>query len=300
MTENKDVDMEEIYKNVKSTPSYSSKINDFLRQNETQSLHRRVAKKRFPTRRIVTYYPYQIMMADLIEYTQPGYRHANRGYKYILLVIDCFSKFVWTRPLKKKDKISTSEAFESILDSFEELPNSIITDEGLEFYNRPMNQLYDNYGIVHYSIKTARKASIAERAIQTIKNRLEKYFYQNKTKRWIDVLDQFTKNYNNTPHRSIGMAPSSVSEKNREKVFKHMFPKIDDHIQPRLKKGDIVRILEKKKLFDKGYRRSWSQELYTVASVHQRAGIEWYKLTDQEGKLSQKTHYYWELNKVSK
>ena len=96
------------------------------------------------------------------------------------------------------------------------------------------------------------------------------------------------------------MAPSSVSDRNREKVFKHMFPKIDDHIQPRLKKGDIVRILEKKKLFDKGYRRSWSQELYTVASVHQRAGIEWYKLADQEGKVSQKTRYYWELNKVSK
>ena len=217
-----------------------------------------------------------------------------------VLVIDCFSKAIWTRPLKKKDKISTAEAFKSILESLEEIPNSIITDEGLEFYNRPMNELYRKYSIVHYSIKSSRKASIAERAIQTLKNRFEKYFYQNKTKRWIDVLVQFTENYNQTPHRSIGMAPSSVSDKNREKVFKHMFPHIKDNIKPRLRKGDVVRLLEKKKLFDKGYRRSWSTELYTVASVHQRAGIVWYKLEDEDGDVSQKTRYYWELNKVSK
>ena len=293
-------DIRQIYTKVKSIPSYSSKINEFLKSNETSSLHRRVTKRRFPTRKIITYYPYQILMADLIEYTQPGYRHANGGNKYILLVIDCFSKFVWTRPLKKKDKISTAEAFKSILESLKEIPNSIITDEGLEFYNKPMNELYDKYSIIHYSIKTARKASIAERAIQTLKNRFEKYFYQYKTKRWIDVLDQFTENYNQTPHRSIGMAPASVNETNRAKVFKQMFPHINDRIKPRLKKGDIVRLLEKKKLFDKGYRRSWSTDLYAIASVHQRAGVEWYKLEDKDGKINQKAIYYWELNKVSK
>ena len=294
-----ELDMNQVYTNIKSTPSFSSKINAFLKKNETYSLHRRVAKKIFPTRRIITHYPYQIFMADLIEYTQPGYRHANRGYKYILLVIDCFSKFIWTRPMKKKDKITTADAMDSILRELDNHPNSIITDEGLEFYNRPMNEIYEKYGIVHYSIKTARKASIAERAIQTLKNRLERYFYKNKTKNWLDVLDQFTLNYNNTPHRSIGMAPSDVSEKNREKVYKRMFSHIDDHIKPRLNKGDIVRLLEKKKVFDKGYKRSWSKELYAIAKVHQRSGVVWYNLEDKDGNINPKTRYYWELNKVS-
>ena len=65
-----------------------------------------------------------------------------------------------------------------------------------------------------------------------------------------------------------------------------------------LKKGDIVRLLEKKKLFDKGYKRSWSKELYTIESSHQKSGIVWYHLKDQNGKVSLKTRYYWELNKV--
>ena len=158
--------------------------------------------------------------------------------------------------MKKKDKESSAEAMDKILSNLDNHPNTIITDEGLEFYNNAINKIYDKYGILHYSIKTARKASIAERAIQTIKNRYEKYFYKNKTKKWIDVLPEMTKNYNQTPHRSIGLAPSSVTFHNREAVFKRQFPKIDLHKTPRLKKGDIVRLLEKKKLFDKGYKRS--------------------------------------------
>ena len=63
-----------------------------------------------------------------------------------------------------------------------------------------------------------------------------------------------------------------------------MFPKIDVHKTPRLKKGDIVRLLEKKRLFDKGYKRSWSKELYTIESTHQKSGVVWYHLKDQNGK----------------
>ena len=50
---------------------------------------------------------------------------------------------------------------------------------------------------------------------------------------------------------SLNVEVTSVNETNRAKVFKQMFPHINDRIKPRLKKGDIVRLLEKKKLFDK-------------------------------------------------
>lgn len=96
-------------------------------------------------------------MADVIEYTQPGYRQANNGYKYILLVIDCFSKIVWTRPMKKKNKETTAEAMDSVLSSLDNHPNTVITDEGLEFYNRATNDVFQKYGILHYSIKLGKK-----------------------------------------------------------------------------------------------------------------------------------------------
>ena len=95
------------------------------------------------------------------------------------------------------------------------------------------------------------------------------------------------------------MAPVTVNNRNRKKVFNHMFPHIHAQSTPRLGTGDTVRLLEKKALFDKGYTRSWTKELYTVASVHQKSGVVWYKLKDQDGKVIPKTRYYWELNKVS-
>ena len=73
-------------------------------------------------------------MGDLIQYTQPGYKKANNGYKYILLLIDCFTKMIYGRPLKTKNQFDTATAFESIFRDFTEFPNTIITDDGLEFF----------------------------------------------------------------------------------------------------------------------------------------------------------------------
>jgi hypothetical protein len=293
-----DRDLEEIYVNTRSTPSYSAKIIQFLKKNENHSLHRRIVKRKYTTRKIITHYPRQIFMADLIEYSQPGLKHAIGDYKYILVVIHCFSKMLWTRLMKKKDKNTTSEAFQSILSSMDNHPNTIITDDGLEFFNKDVKDVFKTYGIHLYSTKSDEKASMAERVIQTIKRRLEKTLYANKSKPWIDYLEQTTKNYNNTPHRSISMAPSRVNDLNREKVFKAMFPNIEQHMTPRLSKGDLVRVLLKKKLFDKGYKRAWSKKLNNVASVHQKSGVVWYKLLDPASDKFNKTRYYSELIKV--
>ena len=59
--------------------------------------------------------------------------------------------------------------------------------------------------------------------IQTLKGRLEKYFWQNKTKRYVDILQTIVKNYNRTPHWSIGMIPVQVNRSNTEKVLKKLY-----------------------------------------------------------------------------
>lgn len=143
------------------------------------------------------------------------------------------------------------------------------------------------------------KASVVERVIQTLKSRLEKYFSLNKTKKWVDVIDQIVKNYNSTPHRSIGMAPNQVSDKNSKKVFNKLFPDIHLVAKPRLKSGNIVRILKNKSIFDKGYAKSWSDELYKIERVKQSAGRVWYTLSDSEGGKVTGIHYYWALNLVA-
>ena len=298
VTQNLEDDLEQVYTKVKSAPNYSAKIAEFLRKNNVHSTHRRVVKKTFPRRHIIVHFPFQIFMADLIEYLQPDFKHANRNYGYILVTIDVFSKMVYARPVKKKDKFSVSQALQSILINLDHYPNTLITDEGLEFYNSNVKELLDKYGIHHYSIKTKMKASVVERFNRTLRQKLEKYFVRNNTKCWVDVLQQFVDNYNNTPHRSIGMAPSKVTDANADQVFKELFPDIELESKPRLSVGDTVRILKEKTIFEKGYKQTWSDELYKIRDVKQAAGRIWYELDDLEGVKVSGIKYYWELNLV--
>ena len=138
-----------------------------------------------------------------------------------------------------------SEGFKIILEKLDHFPNSIITDQGLEFYNSSVQKVFQTYGIHHYHTKskTKWKAAMAERVIRTLKSRMEKYFYQHKTKRWIDFLPQLVKNYNNTPHRTIGMAPSQVTDQNSAAIYKKVFGNTNLKVIPRLGVGDRVRII---------------------------------------------------------
>ena len=95
-------DIKQIYSNVKSLPSFSSKIQEFFRTDETSSLHKRIRRK-FRRRQTVAHYPYDLCMADLAFFTGPGMAQANNGNKYVLVFIDVFSKMCFVEPLKNKN-----------------------------------------------------------------------------------------------------------------------------------------------------------------------------------------------------
>ena len=297
--ENEQNAINQIYSNVRSIPNYSTKILDFLRTNETPSVHKRIIRK-FRLRQTVAHYPYDLCMADLAFFTAPGMAKANNGYKYVLVFIDVFTKMCYVEPLKNKEAITTLIAFEKILRRLPFTPNHIITDVGTEFYNWQVQKLFKENGIVHYSLRGQHKASIAERMIQTLKGRIEKFLWKNNTKRYLDVLQQIVDNYNRTPHRSIGMAPIKVNRSNTEKVFKKMYKDYALKTDPRLRVGDKVRIARLKTLFRKGYTRRWSMELYTIVSAKSRGGVDYYKVADDAGNVLPRQRYYFELNLVQR
>ena len=291
--------LEKLYSNIRSVPSYSAKIADFLKTHDTHSQYRRIIKRNFPRRRVIARFPFEIWMGDLIEY--PNYKFYNNGFKYILLLIDCFTKVVYSAPLKRKAKEYSADAFESIFKNLDQFPINLVTDGGREFFNTSVNKIFDNYGIHHYKTvtKTSWKASQAERAIKTIKTRLEKYFALNKTKKWINVLEQFVNNYNETPHSSHGLAPINVNDENRDHVYKTMYPKKDLTVVCRLKKGDKVRKIREKKLWEKGYTANWSEEIFVISSVRQSNTVCYYKLSHIDGEEISGIYYYYQLNLVS-
>ena len=292
--------LQKLYEDIASVPNFSAKINDFLRTHDLHSKFRRVTKKRFPRRRVIARFPFEIFMADLIEY--PQYKVINKGYVYILLLIDCFTKKIYLAPMKKKDKHHAALAFETIFKEFDEFPVNLVTDGGKEFFNSLVAKVFQNYGINHYKTpsKTKWKASMAERAIQTIKNRLQKLFVKRQNNIWIDVIEQIGKNYNATPHSSHKLAPQDVGPENRDEVYKRLYPERDVTIVCKLNVGDKVRKIKEKTEFEKGYTQKWSDEIYTIKSVRQSNGVCWYKLENLRKELQDGIWYYYQLNLVAR
>ena len=241
-------------------------------------------------------------MADLIEYPRKQSKRANGGYVYILILIDCFTKKVWAAPMKNKSKEHSAEAFNSILKHFDQFPKNLITDGGLEFFNSSVQKIFQSFGINHFKLptRTQWKTSMAERVIQTIKSRLERIFDKRGNRKWLDVLDDIISNYNQTPHRSIGMAPQDVTDENRDEVFKRLYPHSNLTVVCKLKVGDKVRKIIEKSLFDKGYSKKWTDEVYKISDSRQSNTVCWYKLTDLQNKEVPGIWYYYQLKLVAR
>ena len=62
----------------------------------------------------------------------------NEGIRFLLCVIDIFSKYAWVIPLKDKRGITITNAFKKILDESNRTPNKIWVDKVSEFYNRSL------------------------------------------------------------------------------------------------------------------------------------------------------------------
>ena len=147
-------------------------------------------------------------------------KKTNDGTAFLLTVIDVFSKRAWCITLKNKSAVSLVVAFVPLLSN--KAPINLQTDKGSEFLNRALQMLLKEYGLQHFATHIEEtKASIVERFnITSWKIRMWRYFTRKQSVRYVDVLQNFVRSYNNTFHRIIGMTPSEVNTTNQEEVSK--------------------------------------------------------------------------------
>ena len=136
----------------------------------------------------------------------------NKGFRFLLCVIDIFSKYAWVIPLKDKKGVSIVNAFQIILKESSLKPNKIWVDKGSEFYNISFKKWLRDNNIEVYSTNNEGKSVIAERFIRTIKNKVYKYMNSISKNVDIDELDDIVKKYYNTYHTSIKMKPVDVKD----------------------------------------------------------------------------------------
>lgn len=252
-----------------------------VKEQIVHELHK-PARRTFKRRSVLLKGIDDLWQADLVEMIP--YAGSNKGYKYLLTVIDCFSKYAWVVPIKNKTASEVCRGFEKILS--ERKPNNLHTDNGKEFYNKMFRKLMKNNDINHYSTFSNLKASIIERFNRTLKSAMWKKFSLQGSYCWLSILPALVDKYNKTKHSTIKMAPASVrGSKVEAQLLKDVYSKRSSPNKIiKFGVGDRVRISKYKAQFAKGYQPSWSTEIFTVAEVRKTVPVT-YHLKDDRGEV---------------
>ena len=223
-------------------------------------------KKIYNTNKTDVYYIDDIWSLDRLDLKDYG-PEDNRGYRYVLVVIDNFSKFGWTIPLKNKNALTIKDSFENILISSKRKPNLIETDRGKEFYNNIFQDFLIKNDIKLYSRNSSYGAVFAERFNRTIRDLLKNIVFERGDAKWIDVLQSITNQHNNRIHSSTKLTPKDASlKKNEGFVYKNLLDK-GKKIKPKFQMSDLVRTADLKRTFSKGDTTNWSYKLYKITEI---------------------------------
>lgn len=249
------------------------------------------AYKNYDTRKVNVIVKNDIWGMDLVVMGKKS-SDVNKGYFYLLTVIDLYSRYAWAIPIYTKEPGEVKEAFEKI--GYQ--PFNLWVDKGNEF--KGIFKTYCNkHNINIYSTHGGdSKSAYTERFNRTLRMKMQKYFELNKTLKYIDILDKLVDEYNHEIHRSISNTPYNV-------YFKNGKVKVNKNIEPikesNLKINDYVRISYKKGVFEKGYTQKWSDEVYQIYKIDDSVYPTFYYIKDLKDEEIDGIFYEQELLKTS-
>jgi len=218
-----------------------------------------------------------IWSADLVEMPKEG------KFKYILTVIDLYTKFAWAIPLTDKKGITIADTFQKIMKDSGRAPIKVWTDHGNEFYNQNIKKLPFEI----YSTNNEGKAVVIERFNRTLKQMMFKLFTESGSQKWLHLLSDVVKTYNNKVHRTIGTTPQKASDNPKTIIYKVYKNNFENELmslkkKPKFKVGDRVRMFKWKSLFEKGYTAKWTHEIFIVSKINNTTPVT-YEVEAQDG-----------------
>lgn len=236
----------------------SKQVKEFLSQQSTAQITKQVKKNKiFNT--ITSKGVRDNYQTDILLLPNPS---QNKGYKYLLTVIDVYSRYAFAKALKTKSGEVVLKAFEDLMTE-NGLCKNLNCDLGSEFIYKPfVDYCYVNDITLYYSNpEQDNKNAIIERFHRTLRNLMLKYTVAN-DKGYIDALPNLIKNYNTTHHNTIKTTPTEIWKgevKNDQKI------KIVDNT---FKVGDKVRhIIDNKTFEKKSSTHTYTKTVYTVSRI---------------------------------
>lgn len=293
--------VEKVYREAKRlNPNITRKdVERFLEGERTYTVYRSIVRKfpRLKTRASGLHTDWQADLAIFISTARK-----NNNYKYLLVVVDVLSRRVYVEPVKTKRSIDMIPAFERIFERAGTTPWRLYTDRGLEFVAKPMLNYFESKGIQKLNAYTnpVVHASIVERMNRTIKEKLYKYFAENNTKRWVDVIQNIADGINKSVSRITKMRPIDVTYDNAEELRKKLYNvEPSNKKKPKFKAGDVVRFANVKLTFNKG-AENFTDGLYVISKVYSNHIPVVYTLVDDDGDTIKGYFYERELVKANR
>lgn len=199
-------------------------VKAFLEGENAYTLHGRIiqSKKGVLNERIITSGPFDLWEADLMDAPKGRPQRMGRRqegvFKYLLTVIDVFSKYAWVEPMKTKTPVEMERVFSKVLS--EGIPSNtqldnLRTDAGTEFFNKRMKKFYIDHGINHYRAQKEPGAAVVERFNRTIGDKLERFTTANleaTQPQLLEALVGIVAAYNDSRHSATKKEPSDLHD----------------------------------------------------------------------------------------
>ena len=270
------------------------KEDEFARE-----MHHQV-KRKFKRRKVIGTGIDEIWAMDIAF--MESFAADNNGFKYILCIIDVFSKYAWCVPLKSKTGTIVLTAVKDVIAESGRQPEKIWVDRGSEFYNKEFMDWAKKKNITVYSTYGESKSVVVERFIRTLKELITRKFTSTNLRNWVKILPGILKFYNNKYHKTIKMTPTEATDPMNEVEVHNNIHKIKDREKkkkkPKFKVGDQVRVSRVKGTFEKGYDTNWTYEVFTISKVLDTEPVT-YQLTDYDDELIDGSFYENELLKTN-
>lgn len=295
-----------LYKVVKREKKHVISLNNikqWLQDQDAYSLQKPVRYK-FKRNKVVSKGLDSLWDMDLADVS--NIEDSNKGVKFLLIVIDIFSRYLWVAPLANKKHTTVINGLKKVF-SHGRKPQWLRSDPGGEFANRWMKAFLKKEGVRHFVTHNETKANYAERVIRTLKVLMYRYFTRKQSREYKPILQDLVHNYNNRPHSSLnGRNPVDINAKNEAVIWKEQY--VDSIVLPKTLKAkkykhnidDLVRLPHLKRPFQRDYDEKWTEEIFIVKSRKFRSGIPIYKVTDFDNDPIQGTFYENELQMVNK
>lgn len=232
-----------------------AKIKKFLEDQFVNQVMKPVEKaKEFNS--IISHGPGHNWQLDFIIYD----RYEWKGYKYVLVIIDVYSRYVWAFPMTNRENKNIMNVIDSVAREYG-YPKNINLDN--EFNTKEFSKWCEKHNIKAWfsDPNEINKNAIVERMNRTIINMIQKVRVATKRYDWPKYLPDLIENYNNTIHGTTKQKPIDVfhGKKYNEQIYRL--------VGNNFKVGDKVRIRIKKKVFSKGDSLSYSPEIYVINSI---------------------------------